>query len=214
MSHVNPTTIACPKCGQAQECPPWTSINVTLDPSLKQELLDRRLNRFTCAKCGYEAEIAASFIYHDMAQQVMITINADHAAAVDSLTKAFALAPGLQRAFGEYRFRSVANRDALVEKVLILDANLDDVFVEIVKLLVQGNDANLQTARIFFERRTEDGSALQFVALAGPQSAQFSIPAPFYDEVAREFADFAKQLHQSEQIPRIDAKSISALLSK
>lgn len=214
MSQLDSRTIACPQCGHEQECQLWASINVTLDPSLKQDLLDNRLNRFTCAACGYEAQVAASFLYHDMGQKLMIAVNADHEAAAKSLTEALTMSRGVQQAFAGYQFRSVATRDDLVDKVLVLDAGLDDAIVEMVKVATQQNDDTLRHARLYFNGWVEqpEGKALSFAAIAARRLTNFTVPEVVYDEFARRFGELAAKVRQAEQVPRIDRDTINALL--
>lgn len=44
----------------------WSTINVTLDPHLKDEVMQQRLNVFFCAHCDYRDFVDSSLVYHDM----------------------------------------------------------------------------------------------------------------------------------------------------
>jgi hypothetical protein len=66
MSLPNPITITCPTCQHQQAFTAWQSINVTLNPELKQKLLDRSLVTFHCEKCGQAAGVNQELLYHDM----------------------------------------------------------------------------------------------------------------------------------------------------
>ena len=72
MSEPTSETITCPGCGHQQAFTVWESLNVTLDPKLKERLIDGRLTTFTCEECRECAEVVSSLLYHDMAKQVMI----------------------------------------------------------------------------------------------------------------------------------------------
>ena len=72
MSQSEPIAITCPVCTNRQTCVVWQSINVTLDPELKQRLLDRSLFAFRCDQCGHTAGIEQELMYHDMERKLMI----------------------------------------------------------------------------------------------------------------------------------------------
>ena len=44
----------------------WESVNVKLDPNLKDDLLKQRLNVFFCEKCEWSGSVDVSMLYHDM----------------------------------------------------------------------------------------------------------------------------------------------------
>jgi hypothetical protein len=44
----------------------WSTVNVTLEPHLKDEIMRQRLNVFFCSKCDYHGSVDASLLYHDM----------------------------------------------------------------------------------------------------------------------------------------------------
>ncbi len=66
MSSMTPCTLPCPRCGHEQELEVWQSLNVTLDPELKDRLRAGEINAFTCAQCGHRAIYDEPILYHDM----------------------------------------------------------------------------------------------------------------------------------------------------
>jgi len=44
----------------------WSTVNVTIHPHLKDEVLQQRLNVFCCGKCGHRGSVDVSLLYHDM----------------------------------------------------------------------------------------------------------------------------------------------------
>lgn len=66
MSKVRTEIVSCPNCSNRQEIEVWESINVTLDPALKERLFNGTINSFKCSICTYETEIETSLLYHDM----------------------------------------------------------------------------------------------------------------------------------------------------
>ena len=113
----------------------WNTVNATLDSELKKALVKGELNVFKCDKCGIETEIPNYLLYHDMDKQVMIWLmypKEDGSIPVE-LAPTEDLFVQLPR---EYRFRIVRSRLELVEKILILDDELDDTIIEVLKLLI------------------------------------------------------------------------------
>ena len=66
MSSSRIIDVTCPQCSTAQQMELWSTVNVTLDPHLKEEVMQERLNVFFCAQCDYRGSVDASLLYHDM----------------------------------------------------------------------------------------------------------------------------------------------------
>lgn len=72
MSKTIKTEIICPKCGVAQECFLYASMNVSIDPELKEEFMSNRWNILNCNKCGNTASILSNLMYHDMNKEFAV----------------------------------------------------------------------------------------------------------------------------------------------
>jgi hypothetical protein len=72
MSMMDSQTLQCPKCGNSQEATIWHTINVGVDPDLKQSLLQGEINIFACVKCGEQAFVNIPLMYHDMDQKFCV----------------------------------------------------------------------------------------------------------------------------------------------
>ena len=64
--------IDCPDCGSKQNTKIFESINVSVNPELKEELFQGRINLFRCKSCGNEASIPAALLYHDMTKRFCV----------------------------------------------------------------------------------------------------------------------------------------------
>lgn len=64
------------KCiyGHEVESEYFDSVNIDLDPKLKQKVFNRKINFFKCNKCGYEQELVTKFLYHDMKNKLMVWV--------------------------------------------------------------------------------------------------------------------------------------------
>lgn len=58
--------IKCPECGNIQMVTVWSSINVSLDPMLKDELFKATINVFDCEGCDLKMLLPVPLLYHDM----------------------------------------------------------------------------------------------------------------------------------------------------
>jgi hypothetical protein len=66
MSMEASETVSCPECNEEQEVTIWRSINVTLDPELREKLFNAEINHFICKECGHGAFIEVPLLYNDM----------------------------------------------------------------------------------------------------------------------------------------------------
>jgi len=56
----------CPFCGYIQSVAFYSSVNVSLEPELREMVFDDEINQFTCLSCGKTCLISADLLYHDM----------------------------------------------------------------------------------------------------------------------------------------------------
>jgi len=64
--------ITCPKCNNRQQVTVWESLNVTLNPKLREGLLTGKVNSFQCEACGSAARIESPLLYHDMRRRFCV----------------------------------------------------------------------------------------------------------------------------------------------
>jgi hypothetical protein len=72
MTRMSELKLPCPNCGREQTCLCWFSLNVDLDPSLRQRLFEGEINGFTCEACGHKAFINMPLLYHDMTRKFSV----------------------------------------------------------------------------------------------------------------------------------------------
>ncbi len=65
-------SIQCSKCETTQEVPVWSSLNVGLDPGLRQRLFQGEINKFCCSNCQYTAFLDSALLYHDMRREFAV----------------------------------------------------------------------------------------------------------------------------------------------
>jgi len=179
MSVTSETNVSCKLCGASQPFPTWSTVNVTLNPELKTKLLKGELTRFVCEKCGWSGEVLYPLRYHDMSKHFMIWLwpDAGEPDTTDMPT---------EKLEHEYRFRLVATRNDLIEKILVFEHNMDDRVVELVKLRLWAQSAEQGTpyqGTILFSKTSRDAQGeekMQFRHLKESDPESLSVPFDFY----------------------------------
>jgi transposase-like protein len=111
--------VSCPFCGFGQVVSVYTSVNVTLNPQLRQMVLDDSLNRFVCLDCGKSSFIGTNMIYHDMKKKFAVWFS-PQASLRDKDRKALARV-SQSIGIGEYLLKAPTTRSWDDFKKAILD---------------------------------------------------------------------------------------------
>lgn len=147
MKIVGTTRVRCPACGTERDCEIVQSINTRDQPESKQQLLDGTLNVLAC-ECGERTQLAASVLFHDPDADYFCHVVPGGEPAMAKAMRAFRAsgARGTQRL--------VPSLNALVEKVKLLDAGLEDWAIEMTKVLLLASlgDGELDRVLLFHGR--------------------------------------------------------------
>ena len=163
--------VACPACALEADVPITQSINAREKPELKARLLTGDFNLLACERCGKRTQLETSLSFHDPDREYFCVATPGN----DALGEA---ALGEVGNIGTRRL--VPSKNALVEKVKILDADLDDRVVEVLKVLLlasRGDDIN---SVLLFERA--DDTTLTWLLLDDKQI--LSSPRSAYAKLA------------------------------
>ena len=188
MSIERKEIVTCPKCSKESDYIIWESLNGDLNPEAKQELMDGTLFQFNCPHCGHQCNVDYGMLYHDMAHQAMVYYVSEN--SVEKTKKMFSdTDEKIGIPMPEYRKRIVTNQNALREKAIIFENELDDRVIELIKLFYLANaqerfpDANVVAAFFLIHDRKY---IIQFI---GDQSLSAEITAEFYKSIENEYAD-------------------------
>jgi hypothetical protein len=122
--------VSCPHCSAVVKTQMWPGINAEENPDLRALVLNETLFDWKCPACGYEAQLVYPCLYHDKSKKFMIYVvpnGNDCALQSVDVSEAFPQ-------FNEMTKRVVTSLTGLKEKILIFEAGLDDLAVELVKL--------------------------------------------------------------------------------
>ena len=137
MALMAQTTVTCPECNREHIFELVQSVESTRDREHKRRLLDGTLNLFECP-CGKKAQLMGRLVYSDSAKNFFCQVCPSGAEEIERARSAF------QTAGVAGTHRIVPSIKAVVEKVKMVDAGLDDWAVELTKALLLsslGDDA-------------------------------------------------------------------------
>ena len=133
MSLVKEAIAPCSKCGEQQKIKIYKSINVSEDPELKELVKNGSLFIWECPHCGQRNLAKYDTLYHDREGRLMVWMFPDGQVSEAQMQSVCYHA----KAMGGYTLRLVGNMGELMEKVLIHEAHLDDVIIEMCKYVIK-----------------------------------------------------------------------------
>jgi hypothetical protein len=153
MSTWNDVDVRCPHCGHSFVAQVASGLHISRLPAVRERIIEGRLHRFDCARCRGRVEVRVPLIYADFQRGHWIEVW-----PVDEIRRWRELAIACEASFHRviergapilreqvklFRVRIVFGYDELREKLLLWDAELDDVAIECVKLLAIRRDVSL-----------------------------------------------------------------------
>jgi len=72
VSIKRPLEVTCQQCGKRQTVTVWETVNVTMNPEMKDAVTDLRVNIYPCAGCGEELTVDINFLYNDMQKKFCV----------------------------------------------------------------------------------------------------------------------------------------------
>jgi len=170
--------VICRACGAKQDAELVQSINTQTNPKDKQRLLDGTLNLLVCS-CGKRTQLSANVLFHDPDRQYYCQVVPGGERAMDEAAAAFA-ASGVSGTL-----RLVPSLNALVEKVKLLDAGLDDWAIEMAKALLLASIGDLDRV-LLFDGIDHEAQTLRWVIFdeEGRTPKTVSSPLPAYEKLA------------------------------
>lgn len=132
-------TIHCPVCQAEVERDIITKIDTRQEPELKQALLEGTLFNFECESCGAKRQIDHDCMYMDRDLKVVVCLIPQletRKSEMEEILTQFMRQSSED--LSQYSLRVVTTAAQMVEKVTIFNDELNDIVVEIVKLLTDG----------------------------------------------------------------------------
>jgi hypothetical protein len=146
MSSWKAQPVACPRCGAEQTVQIARGLHISRLPAVRRQILDGTFHRFPCPGCGQVIRVDCPLAYTDFRRGHWIHVGLPDELprwrAIETETLALfdrtvARGPAVLRAAAAgFLVRVVFGYEELREKLLLLDAGLDDGIVECLKLHV------------------------------------------------------------------------------
>lgn len=168
MSQVKRETIECPNCHRKGEFELWDSVNVDLDPELREKIFNEELFLYHCPHCGHVTGIPMDTFYHDMKNQFMLFFSFFKEDDFDYKPMDMDVPKSMMK--GDYTFRMVFGLMQLKEKIVILEHGLNDVAVERQKYMI---------SHVIMPEIAQKGYELYFAKVDEP-SEEFEYGAIYY----------------------------------
>jgi hypothetical protein len=178
MAILGVTRVRCPACDREAECQLVQSINTRADTAAKVRLLAGELNVLTCP-CGRRTQLSATVLFHDpdASYWCQVCPGGERALAEGEAAFRVAGASGTQRL--------VPSLNALVEKVKLLDAGLDDWAIEMVKVLLLASREDRDLERVLlFDRVDPDHNTIDWVLFEDAGARPMTSPLGVYTKLA------------------------------
>lgn len=130
MSKQREITYKCEFCGKPFDTVVYDSVNVDLDPELREKILNGSLFMHECPHCHKKNAILVPMIYHDMKNRFMI-FSGDYEyvySGYESTENKYIP----KDVADSYRYVGATNYDELTNKIIALENSLDHRIVELV----------------------------------------------------------------------------------
>ena len=204
MSIVKQALARCSRCAHEHEITIYKSINTAEDADMEARVLNGSLFMWTCPDCGCKNLVSYECLYHDPAKKRMLWLlprdKAD-TAEMEAIARH-------ARSLGGYTLRICPDLGSLIEKILILNAGLDDVVIEICKYVIRGEWE--QDVPLHFHHLEED--QLIFSYPAKGQMASLTLGKNVYED-ALGILSRNPALHPAEGFQRVDADWLATVIA-
>ena len=124
--------VVCPMCGELSKAIAYTSVNVTVNPELREQVLDGSPFAWQCPSCGYSARLTYPVLYNDMKNRFMVYL-------IPKIDRFQLCDKELEEQYNNLRNiskRAVADFNSFKEKIFIFESGLDDMAVELTKTVI------------------------------------------------------------------------------
>jgi hypothetical protein len=158
---------SCPHCGYGQQFSIWGSVTASKDHQLKQKVRDGTIFKQTCQKCRQAFILNHSLLYNDTDSNFAVWlcdggVTAELEDAMDSFGMVLSKST---------RLRIVYTLEELTEKIRIFEADLNDIYVQTIKMGGLGEGSPFEANRLKFVEIKNQGS--------GQYSFGFAISPPY-----------------------------------
>lgn len=201
MSRSEMVKITCPQCQKESDFRIWSSINTQLDPELKSTVRDQSVFLFECPECGKKNSINYGFLYHQMEDNIII----HYANTEENVQECLELCTNEDNEMMKemldsgYLIRIVRSREALLEKLAIFDAGLDDRIIEIIKLLYLVQLEEIDNVDGVYFVNVGNEKIIEFIS-EGRVLAHAKLDEKIYSDIEKDYIDKIPPINKGDII--------------
>jgi hypothetical protein len=210
MSQQTQLSFKCPKCQAKSKVQVYTSVDVTLEPKLRQQVIDKKLNHVGCSKCDFATNHASSLLYQDHQNDFMVQLASDAQFKESEADKA--LGDVEDESLEQLQTRRVRSYEELIEKIYLLEAGLDDRVVEVLKQQLQDQEPDLKVAPIAFAAKK--GEELEFFTRTEKGLGRFQVPVAAYASLREALLGLGLSAKQESPWLVVDAAYAEAVMKR
>ena len=198
MSKNHIEKIKCKKCGNESDYLVWKIMDTNIDPQMKAQIRNGEAFRWHCPHCDNNSLIFYPTIYHQVTDKYLLCyVPGDPTSAVKYM-KDLEKDPGDSGYTFDSTFtkRVVYDMNQLREKLMILDAKLDDRVIELMKIFIVSDilkhqpDHQIVDFLFHFDENGENSFAVRF---DNDSWGSVDFVQKTYDQIAEQFKNaFAK----------------------
>lgn len=189
MSKVVLQQITCPKCGSISKHNIYESVNTTLDPDMREKVLNGSVFKFHCESCNTSIQIYYPFLYHDMKNKFMIQFDPKNEYDLEEFKTLENMNP-----MKGYTYRIVNVPYQLIDKILILEQKLDDKVMEVLKEFLKASSNNSEIRELVFAKMKDDTFAFICVNNKGEAIGMIPYSSDLYDMIYEKFYNKLKDI--------------------
>lgn len=203
MSRADQIEYQC-NCGASNAATLWSSVNLTLDPTFAERIIDNRLFESQCRQCQQVNTLIYPLLFHDMQRHLMAWFVPAGYGEEYTTALTEALPPEMRNV---YQLRLISDLDTFKEWVRIWRDGLDDLDMfllkpKVIQLIEESHDIRLSACSYDTSLEKDGEPALQYVLLIEEQdeTAEAAIPRSLLEAVARLFGPVKAQLFPTGEL--------------
>lgn len=148
----------------------YRSINVSENPEYKDAVRSGSVFMWRCPECGTPNLVCYEMLYHDPDRKMMLWLLPDE--TLEAKASEMAAIEKAVESMGDYTLRRCADVGSLMEKLLLAEAGLDDIVMELVKWVTRREmaekDPSMAGVPMKFYKTGDDGSG-RYIVLSFPK---------------------------------------------
>ncbi len=196
MTQQKNITVNCPACFEDGSFRIYSSIDVSENPRLKEDIFSREIFKFTCPSCGEEILVAYDCTYTDPDNKYIIAL-------VSAMEQENLSALRVE----DYTLRIVTTINDFVEKIALCEDKIDDKVVELYKIMLEDQFEDERPGSkilgIFYGGRDfENNSLMFFIITENAENCRAMLSMQTYDAIAEQFRASAEKFADTSKVDR------------